>query len=120
VQKMTKIGFRDGKSVQQWLTFVLLSLQKSYIGNKKDGILTGHPAIDLKASESYTLGIHCCMYGQYRPMSTAGDLKATNTSVNVWPRRRLLQTCYLLDLCRSRTFLVLCFKISRTKINNDQ
>jgi hypothetical protein len=46
VCKMTKIGLRDGKSVRQWLTFVLLSLQKSYVGNKKDGILAGHPAID--------------------------------------------------------------------------
>jgi hypothetical protein len=64
VCKMSNIRPREGKAIRQWLTLVLLSLKKSYIGNKKDGIKTGRPAIDLKSRESNELNIHCLEHGQ--------------------------------------------------------
>jgi hypothetical protein len=55
--------------------------EKSYIGNKKDGIKTGRPAIDLKSSESNELNIHCLEHGQHNSFLTTGDLKAAETAV---------------------------------------
>jgi hypothetical protein len=69
------------KAVRQWLTLVISSLKKSYIGNKKDGISTGLPAIDLMSSESNKLSIHCLEHGNKESFSTTGDSKATKTSV---------------------------------------
>jgi hypothetical protein len=60
---------------------VLLSLKKSYIGNKKDGIKTGRPAIDLKSRESNELNIHCLEHGQRESFFMTGDLKAAETTV---------------------------------------
>jgi hypothetical protein len=51
--------------------------EKSYIGNKKDGISTGLPAIDLMSSESNELSIHCLEHGNKESYSTTGDSKAT-------------------------------------------
>jgi hypothetical protein len=60
--------------------------EKSYIGNKKDGIKTGRPAIDLKSRESNELNIHCLEHGQRESSFTTGDLKAAETTVTAVPR----------------------------------
>ena len=86
VCKMTNIGPRDGKSVRQWLTLIISSLKKSYTGNKKDGISTGFPGIDLMSSQINQFGIHCLQHGDKFSFSTTGDLKATKASVNAYPR----------------------------------
>jgi hypothetical protein len=59
---------------------------KSYIGNKKDGIKTGRPAIDLKSSESNELNIHCLEHGERDLFLTTGDLKSAETTVTAVPR----------------------------------
>ena len=86
VCKMSNIRPREGKAIWQWLTLVLLSLKKSYIGNKKDGIKTGRPAIDLKSRESNELNIHCLEHGQRELFFMTGDLKAAETTVTAVPR----------------------------------
>jgi hypothetical protein len=86
VCRTTNIRPWDGKSVRQWLTLVLLSIKKSYIGNKKEGIKTGLPAIDVLSRESNQLSIHCLQHGKGEPFSTTGDLKATKASVIQIPR----------------------------------
>jgi hypothetical protein len=50
--------------------------EKSYVGNKKDGIKTGHPAINLMSHESNELSIHCLEHGQCE--SFYDDRKALN------------------------------------------
>jgi hypothetical protein len=42
--------------------------------------------MDLTTFKSNDLGIHCPEHGQCQPFSTAGDLNAKRTSVNVKPR----------------------------------
>jgi hypothetical protein len=97
--KTTNIRARDGKSVRQWLTLILSSIKKSYIGNKKDGISTGYPAIDLMSSQINQFGIHCLQHGDTTLFSTAGDLSTTKTSVTAKPRYFCLEVCFF----RTRT-----------------
>jgi hypothetical protein len=83
---MINIRLRDDKVVRQWLTLVISLLKKSYIGNKKDGILSGLPAIDLMSSESNELSIHCLEHDNDKEsFSTTCDSKATKTSVTAQP-----------------------------------
>jgi hypothetical protein len=99
VCKMIDIRPRDDKAVRQWLTLVISSLKKSYIGNKKDGISTGLPAtIDLMSSESNELSIHCLEHGNKESFSTTGDSKATKTSVTAQPRYFSFGTDVIIDL----------------------
>jgi hypothetical protein len=60
---MADIQPKAGKSMWQWLTLVLASLKKGYVGNKKDGISTGRSAMDLMSSESNELNICCLEHG---------------------------------------------------------
>jgi hypothetical protein len=65
---------------------VLLLIKKNYIGNKKEGIKTGLPAIGVLSRESNQLSVHCLQHGKGEPFLTAGDLKATKASVIQVPR----------------------------------
>jgi hypothetical protein len=60
-------------------------IEKSHIGNKKDGRSTGYPAIDLMSSESNELSIHCLEHNQGKLFSSTGDLKVTKTAATAKP-----------------------------------